>query len=309
MQAGTVFQASAETRPAVPGQLQLLLVEDSPAEALLVRHMLRQSSLRDTVQLVTVERVGAAVTRLLHEPIPACTILDLGLPDAEGLEALSAIRTASTDVPIVVLTGRDDEALGLEALRQGAQDYLVKGHVDGLTLGKGIRYAIERMRLEAELRHLALHDQLTGLANRGLFMDRLAVALARCRRNPEAPVAVMVLDLDRFKVVNDSLGHSSGDDMLRAVADRLRGAVRPGDTVARLGGDEFGLVCDAASAHEATTIAQRLLDAPASRCRRGHVPGQGARARPGGADRRGDGGDGGAPPDHQHRASPRPAPG
>jgi diguanylate cyclase (GGDEF)-like protein len=101
----------------------------------------------------------------------------------------------------------------------------------------------ERNGLERELRHRAFHDALTDLANRSLFANRMEHALARGARN-DSPIGVVVIDLDGFKTVNDSLGHSVGDDLLFAVGDRLRNAVRPGDTVARLGGDEFAILLE-----------------------------------------------------------------
>jgi diguanylate cyclase (GGDEF)-like protein len=116
----------------------------------------------------------------------------------------------------------------------------------------------ERAVLEKELEHRALHDPLTGLANRVLFHDRLTTAL----RRRQGSVAVMFLDLDDFKTVNDAYGHAAGDTVLRAVADALQGAIRDEDTVARLGGDEFAvLLADSPDRYEATTVAGRLLAA------------------------------------------------
>ncbi|WP_208029552.1 sensor domain-containing phosphodiesterase [Rhabdothermincola sediminis] len=116
-------------------------------------------------------------------------------------------------------------------------------------------------RSEAELARQALHDPLTGLANRALFLDHLALALARCRRREER-LAVLFLDLDRFKVVNDSLGHSAGDELLIVVGHRLQEVLRAGDTVARLGGDEFVvLLPDVAGGEEVVEIAERVLHA------------------------------------------------
>jgi len=122
-----------------------------------------------------------------------------------------------------------------------------------------LRDVSERARAEEALRHSAFYDALTGLPNRALFLDRLEKAADRSRRGTH-PFAVMFLDLDRFKLVNDSLGHHLGDELLTAVARRLEGCLRPGDTVARLGGDEFAVLLEnAASAEEAGTVADRIL--------------------------------------------------
>ncbi|HEV2846377.1 MAG TPA: GGDEF domain-containing protein, partial [Thermoanaerobaculia bacterium] len=102
----------------------------------------------------------------------------------------------------------------------------------------------ERKKAEDQLLHDAFHDALTGLANRSLFLDRLGLALARSKRRQDCQFAVLFLDLDRFKLINDSLGHLSGDRALIAIARRLETCVRPGDTVARLGGDEFAILLD-----------------------------------------------------------------
>ena len=121
--------------------------------------------------------------------------------------------------------------------------------------------AVDRNRVEEEVRHRAMHDPLTGLPNRALALDRLEGALARRRRDGRA-VAVLLADLDQFKLVNDSMGHRAGDDLLVALAPRLHDAVRPSDTVARLGGDEFLVVCEQLDGpHEAIRVAERVAQA------------------------------------------------
>jgi diguanylate cyclase (GGDEF)-like protein/PAS domain S-box-containing protein len=119
----------------------------------------------------------------------------------------------------------------------------------------------ERHALEQELNHQAFHDTLTGLANRSLFFDRLSHAMARSSRE-DSPVAVLFLDLDDFKTVNDSFGHPAGDDLLVQMADRLRLATRPGDTVARFGGDEFAILVESGTMPEAAqVVAKRIIEA------------------------------------------------
>ena len=148
-----------------------------------------------------------------------------------------------------------------EARRRGAIDHLPKAALDADTLERAVRYAADHRRSVERLEHTAMHDALTGLPNRTLFLDRLEQSLRRARRRGAGSGgAVLFLDLDRFKLVNDSLGHPVGDELLRAVAARLDAAIRPGDTVARLGGDEFTVLLeDVGGPREATVVAERVL--------------------------------------------------
>jgi diguanylate cyclase (GGDEF)-like protein/PAS domain S-box-containing protein len=119
----------------------------------------------------------------------------------------------------------------------------------------------ERKRAEEQLLHDAFHDSLTGLANRALFMEHLQMVIARARRNRSARFAVLFLDFDRFKMINDSLGHTEGDNLLKQIAARLASLVRPGDLVARLGGDEFTILLNAvADERDITTVAERIQE-------------------------------------------------
>jgi diguanylate cyclase (GGDEF)-like protein/PAS domain S-box-containing protein len=234
---------------------ELLLVEDNPFIARLVSEMLTESGIE--LELVHVERLSDACDRVVKSR-PACVLLDLTLPDADGLQSLLQIRRLAPEAPVVVLTGLEDQELAVRAVQEGAQDYLVKRHVDINGLARAIRYAIERKGAEQELLEHRLRDRLTGLPNRVLFVDRLRVALAR---NDRARVAVLLVNLDRFRVINDSLGHESGDGVLLEVADRLVAVCGPGATVAGLGGDEFAVLLDPVEEHAAILVAERVAEA------------------------------------------------
>jgi diguanylate cyclase (GGDEF)-like protein/PAS domain S-box-containing protein len=161
----------------------------------------------------------------------------------------------------VVIPGQT-APLGVLSANHTATRSFSPGEIDFLqAVANVLGSVIERRRADDQLAHQALHDPLTGLPNRGLLIDRLAQALARRRRGGSA-LAVFFLDVDRFKLVNDGLGHGAGDELLKAVASRLRGVVRPSDTVARFGGDEFVVVCEEAT-DEATalSLAGRICEA------------------------------------------------
>ena len=372
-----------------PRPLRILMVEDNPGDAFLIRTLLAKEPGADRA-LELCARLAPALEIVAQGGVDL-VLLDFSLPDSSGLESFRILHARHPEVPVIVLTSLDDDALAAQAVAEGAQDYLVKRDVDGRLLARAIRYAIARHRTERALRaseeryalavegandglwdwqvqsgavylsprwrallgqavgegdggfegwlelvaeedrgrfraaltahlqsddphfvlehrmrhrngdsiwvltrgvavrgadgrvtrmagshsditerklaeqrllHDAFHDGLTGLANRTLFLDRLAVALAARRRGQGSPFALLFLDLDRFKTVNDSLGHSAGDQLLMAIARRLERVVRPGDTVARLGGDEFAiLVGRVQNAAAAAHVAERLQTA------------------------------------------------
>ena len=230
-----------------PEHKRILLVEDNPGDARLMVEILADAG-ADQDELEHVDRISAAIKRLSEQKFDI-VLLDLSLPDGSGLETVARICTADPQMPVIVLTGLEDDNLALAAVQAGAQDYLVKGQVDGPGITRSIRYAIQRKGLEERLQYQATHDPLTGLPNRRLFQDRMAHAVERARRNlmgsdMKWEMAVVLLDLDDFKSVNDTLGHAQGDLLLQAVAERLQKTIRKADTLARMGGDEFTLILE-----------------------------------------------------------------
>jgi diguanylate cyclase (GGDEF)-like protein len=253
--APTLLDELADPRESV----RVLLVEDDADDRELVREMLRDSGA--DVVLTACDRLSSALDPIARG-LADLVLLDLSLPDATGLEGLRRLRVAAPELPIVVLSGLTDERVALEAVQAGAQDYLMKGQVDGVSLARAVRYAVERQRAERRLSRMALRDPLTGLPNRILFADRLEQALGRRARESQVQrLALMFVDLDGFKAVNDRFGHLTGDEVLVEVAHRLEQALRSADTIARLGGDEFTLLCEhVADADAAMTLARRIAD-------------------------------------------------
>jgi diguanylate cyclase (GGDEF)-like protein len=239
------------------GTARVLIVEDDPDWAFLVGEVLGGTTTMGFVA-TAVDRVADARRALTGGGVD-CVLLDLSLPDARDLEGLLELQEVAPDVPVVILSGLEDEELAVRAVRNGAQDYLPKSNADAGRLARAIQYAIERKRAEVELAHRALHDPLTGLPNRTYFLEQLEAGLSRSERRG-LRVGVLFLDLDGFKKVNDDHGHAAGDALLAAVAVRLEGIIRPSDTLARFGGDEFVLLCeDLAGVADVVTLADRLV--------------------------------------------------
>jgi len=170
-------------------------------------------------------------------------ISDLTLPDARGLDTVRRLPPLAPDAPFIVLSGMDDEDLAIQAMQHGAQDYLVKGQLDAPTLRRTLRHAAERKRVTNRLVHLSRHDPLTGVGNRAALRERIEGLLARGRRRDLA-FAVLFIDLDHFKAINDTLGHDAGDAVLVEISNRVTQCVRTTDMVARLGGDEFAVLLE-----------------------------------------------------------------
>lgn len=235
----------------------VLLVEDSLIDAQLMRRLLRRVT--SSYYRVTHVRTLNDAVLSAEDFVPDVILADLNLPDSRGTQTVASLQTSYPDIPLVIVSAWEDEAVSLRSVKAGAQDYLVKGHIDGANLHRVIRYAIERKRTELELVRLAHFDQLTSLPNRTLLRERVDHALARAMRAGSG-VATLILDMDRFKEINDMLGHEIGDKLLIEAAQRIRANVRDQDTVARLGGDEFAVILEGVSeAKEVLPVIERII--------------------------------------------------
>ncbi|WP_296445723.1 GGDEF domain-containing response regulator [Rhodoferax sp. UBA5149] len=218
----------------------ILIVDDQEVNVRLMEQMLRGTGYRCLSSTMDPHAV-CALHRANHYDL---ILLDLQMPGMDGFQVMEGLNEIETDgyTPILVITAQPGHKQ--RALASGAKDFISKPF-DMMEAKTRIHNMLEvrllYKQLEGQnrtLESLALHDPLTGLPNRRLLMDRLSLAIAHARRN-KCTVAVMFLDLDGFKQINDTLGHDVGDTLLRMVADRLVATVRQEDTVARLGGDEF----------------------------------------------------------------------
>jgi len=219
----------------------VLVVEDTPSDAEITRACLEEGT-GGAFNVVHASSMAAALP-ILAERNMAAVMLDLFLPDAEELDGLAGIHSVSPDMPVLIVTGRDDEEMANEAVAQGAQDYLLKDRINAPMLQRTLRHAIQRKYHEKAIVHQAYFDRLSGLPNRELFMERLNVALARQQRAQQS-IGLMMLDLNGFKAINDTYGHDAGDLVLREVGRRMPMCLRPYDLAARLGGDEFTVLIE-----------------------------------------------------------------
>ena len=192
-----------------------------------------------------------------------CILVDYRLPDMSGLDLLVQLREqVNIAAPMVMLTGMGNEAVAVEAMKRGAYDYLTKENLSPATLSRVLSHAIEMHAQERQLAEsrkrlewLALYDSLTGLGNRNLFEHELARSIAIARRKSSS-FLLLVMDLNKFKMVNDTYGHKAGDAILAAVGARLRSLARASDTYFRTGGDEFSAIIDADT--DRNSLARRI---------------------------------------------------
>jgi len=234
-------------------KIRVLLVEDNPGDARLVQEMLKEGG-ADDFALKHVESLREGVSSFSQGCGNQIILLDLGLPDGNGMETLRRIMPLAQDASVIVITGLQNEELGLAAIREGAHDYLIKGQINGPQLRRIIHYAVERHHMQAELHSLSLRDDLTGLHNRRGFLLLAEQQMKVSRRN-HSSCLLLFLDIDRLKNINDTLGHEQGDGAIVEAAAVLRSSFRQCDILARLGGDEFVVL--AVGTSESSDVALR----------------------------------------------------
>ncbi len=248
---------------------RILIVDDEPANVRLLERVLLSAGFA-ALRCTTDSR---EVAGLVEEFQPDLILLDLQMPHLDGFAVLEALERGCPEGeyrPVLVLTADSTPQARHRALSGGAKDFVTKpfdraevlARTRNLLETRLLHVALQQANagLEGQLVHQTHHDPLTGLANRVLFRDRVEHAVSRVARGERA--AVLVLDLDNFKAVNDRLGHSEGDRLLETVAARLLQATRGCDTTARLGGDEFGILLQGMACEaDALVVVERITAA------------------------------------------------
>jgi diguanylate cyclase (GGDEF)-like protein len=241
--------------------IRVLIAEDSEDDALLIIRELTRGGYRPEFR-----RIDCAddMRSALEQQSWELVITDHNMPGFDSSDALKLTREYDKNVPFILVSGSIGEEIAVDAMKSGAHDYVMKNNMTRLlpAIERELREAENRrahQAAEVTIRHMAYHDSLTGLVNRGEFERRLQDAVATAQHEGVTH-ALLYLDLDQFKLVNDSCGHLAGDDLLRRIARRLHRGIRESDTLARLGGDEFGVLLNSCPLERAEGIARDLLD-------------------------------------------------
>lgn len=252
-----------ETRPSDGARAEraarrVLLIDDDRLQFHLTREQLRACG-DPGYELEWADSYAAGLAKLQTGAFAAC-LLDYQLGDRDGLELIREAVAGGCRTPIVFLTAETADRVDLAAMNAGALDYLVKGEITPRTLERSLRYARKLGETLEALRQLATRDPLTGLLNRREFDRIIGEECERALRFGD-PLALVLIDLDHFKAVNDRHGHPAGDEVLREVGRRLTREVRGVDRVLRLGGEEFALVLMQTDVKEAAAVAGRACAA------------------------------------------------
>lgn len=239
---------------------RVLLIDDDRMQSMLTKALFGQFR-QEKFELDCVDSYEKGLERLLHGDYIAC-LLDYQLGERDGLTLLRAAVAANCRVPIIFLTAETGENIDMQAMDAGALDYLIKGEINPTSLERSLRYALKLGETLEALRLLATHDSLTGLLNRREFDRIIKEEHERAKRFGRS-YAIIILDIDHFKSINDQYGHPVGDQVLRQVAKRIRQQLRSIDRVSRIGGEEFAVVLTEVDHVTASEVARRIVESMA----------------------------------------------
>lgn len=238
--------------------IKILFIDREHGEYLLIADILAQVR-HVAYDLEWCNQLESALPLILSNEYDV-VLLDFFWGDLSARDLLNTVKVQACKTPIVVMTDEMEVEVDRDIIRAGASDYLIKGHIDHQLLERTLRYAIERKRTEQYLARLAHYDQLTDIPNRILFRDRLEHLIHLANRD-KTSFALMFIDLNGFKQVNDNFGHDTGDALIRICAERLSDCMRRSDSVARIGGDEFTLLLSHIESHtDAAHIAEKIIE-------------------------------------------------
>jgi two-component system cell cycle response regulator len=250
-----IHDAVVPTQARLVTPLTVLLIEDSEVDAALVSEMLSQARGLNA-RVVRHDQLESGLVKLGKGDVDI-VLLDLSLPDSRGLETFERVSALAPEVPVIVMSSHHDEDLAVTAVRNGAQDYLMKGQVTIESLARSIQYGLERHRLLHSIRGLSLVDDLTGLYNRRGFLS-LGTSHLHLAQRASRRFVLLYADVDGLKEINDTFGHREGDVAIIKTAEILRTTFRHSDVVARLGGDEFVVIAVEAASDTDQQMLNRL---------------------------------------------------
>ncbi len=237
--------------------IKILFIDREHGEYLLIADILSQVRMVK-YQLVWCDQLDTALTQILSNEFDV-VLLDFYWGDMSARDLLNAAKVQANKTPIIIMTDEMEIEVDRDVIRTGASDYLIKGQINHQLLERTLRYAIERKQTEIYLARLAHYDQLTDIPNRILFRDRLEHVIHLANRD-KTSFALLFIDLNGFKQVNDNFGHDAGDAIIRICAERLNSCMRRSDSVARMGGDEFTLLLSHIENHtDVAHIAEKII--------------------------------------------------
>lgn len=238
-------------------KINILIIDNNKTDISLIKRMLELQE-KLNFDLKYADSLNKSFDLLARENIDI-VLLDLTLTEDWGLNTLIKFREKVPDIPVIVLTGHNDDELAIDALKLGAQDYLVKGQFNFDMLVRSLRYSIERNKLHLTLISLAIVDELTTLYNRRGFLT-LAENHKKLAKRTKKGFLICFTDINKLKAINDTFGHKMGDNALIDFSHILKKTFREADIIARLGGDEFVVLVRDAEANKQDILYNRLND-------------------------------------------------